>query len=44
MRFRRLTTEELEQLEEDFVHFLAASQITAKDWEKLKEKNEAKVH
>lgn len=44
MRFRRLTTEELEHLEEDFIHFLAANQITAKDWQILKATDDAKIH
>jgi len=43
MRFRRLTNEELEPLEEDFIQFLASSHITAKEWLGLKEKNEEKV-
>ncbi|CAA6824619.1 MAG: Unknown protein [uncultured Aureispira sp.] len=43
MRFRRLTNEELETLEEDFVQFLAASHITAKEWVALKENNQDKV-
>lgn len=44
MRFRRLTKAELEQLEQDFVQFLASNQITADDWEKLKEEDKPKVH
>lgn len=44
MRFRRLTTEELDALEEDFVHFLASNQITAKEWLALKEQNSERVH
>jgi hypothetical protein len=43
MRFRRLTNEELETLEEDFIQFLASSHITAKEWTKLKENNLEKV-
>ena len=43
MRFRRLTNEELETLEEDFVQFLASSHITAKEWVALKENNQEKV-
>jgi len=43
MRFRRLTNEELETLEEDFVQFLASNHITAKEWVGLKEKNQEKV-
>lgn len=44
MRFRRLTTEELETLEEDFVQFLASNQITAKEWLSLKENDLDQVH
>jgi len=41
MRFRRLTTKELDILEKDFISFLASNTITAGDWEKLKvEENE----
>jgi cag pathogenicity island protein 24 len=43
MRFRRLTIEELDSLEEDFVQFLAASHITAKEWVSLKESLSEKV-
>lgn len=44
MRFRRLTTDELETLEEDFVQFLASNHITAKEWVALKENNPTRVH
>jgi hypothetical protein len=43
MRFRRLSKEELVPLEEDFIQFLAAHQITAKDWVDLKKNNIPKV-
>ena len=36
MKFRRLTKEELQGLEGEFVQFLAANTVTAQDWEKLK--------
>lgn len=36
MRFRRLSKEELKELEKDFVSFLASNTVTASDWEKLK--------
>ena len=39
MKYKRLTTDELTALEQEFVHFLAAAQITGPDWEKIK-KNE----
>ena len=44
MRFRRLTEEELEPLQEDFVQFLASNQITAKEWLEMKANNLEKVH
>lgn len=34
--YRRLTSEELELLEQDLIQFLAANSITGDDWEKLK--------
>jgi cag pathogenicity island protein 24 len=37
MEYRRLTTEELEALEQEFVHFLIVNGIEAKDWQRLKE-------
>jgi hypothetical protein len=43
MRFRRLTNEELEALEQDFIQFLASNQITAPEWIALKEQNAEKV-
>lgn len=39
MKYKRLTVEELKELEPEFVHFLAAAQITGPDWDKMK-KNE----
>lgn len=36
MKFRRLTLEELNELEEDFVQFLVANTVTGPDWEKIK--------
>ena len=35
MKYRRLTNEELADLEKDFVRFLAANTVTADDWKKL---------
>lgn len=43
MRFRRLTKEELEPLEGDFIQFLASNHITAREWLGLKENNQKKV-
>ncbi len=36
MKYKRLTSEELQALEKDFIHFLSSAQITAHDWEKIK--------
>lgn len=41
MRFRRLTKEELKELEKDFISFLASNTVTAPDWEKLKLEDQA---
>jgi len=41
MKYKRLTNEELQALEKEFVNYLAAAQITAGDWENMK-KNEIK--
>ncbi len=35
-KYRRLTTEELEMLEKEFVYFLSAQNVTADDWSKIK--------
>ncbi len=39
MRFRRLTSEELEALEQEFIEFLAISGVEAHDWEDFKTSN-----
>ncbi|HRG52183.1 MAG TPA: DUF6495 family protein [Bacteroidia bacterium] len=39
MKYKRLSTEELKELEPEFINFLAAAQITGPDWDKMK-KNE----
>ncbi len=36
MKYRRLTKDELQEVEKEFVRFLAANTITAPEWEKLK--------
>jgi len=36
MKYKRLTPEELQALEPDFITFLASMQITGPDWEKMK--------
>ena len=43
MKYRRLSNAELQELEKDFVKFLATNHITATDWVKLKENNPIKV-
>ena len=43
MKYKRLTTDELQALEKEFVHFLASAQITGQDWIKMKEK-EKRIH
>ena len=39
MRYRRLTNEELKELETEFVRFLASNTVTGEDWEKIKKEN-----
>lgn len=36
MKYKRLTLEELNTLEKEFIQFLSSAQITANDWEKMK--------
>lgn len=36
VKYRRLSTEELSELEQIFINFLAANSITSQDWEKIK--------
>lgn len=36
MKFRRLDKSELEELETEFIRFLAANTVTGEDWKKLK--------
>lgn len=43
MKFRRLSKEELQDLEQEFVQFLVANTITGEDWVKLKEEEPAKA-
>lgn len=44
MKFRRLTIEELQGLEQEFVQFLAANTVTGDDWKKIKEKEIKKAN
>ena len=43
MKYKRLTNDELAELETEFIRFLGTMQITASDWEKMKEANPKKV-
>ncbi|MCB9051819.1 MAG: hypothetical protein H6556_20480 [Lewinellaceae bacterium] len=43
MKYRRLQQDELESLEKDFIRFLATNQVTASEWEKLKDEESEKV-
>ena len=43
MKYRRLSNDELKELEKDFVKFLAANTVTADDWVKFKATNPLKV-
>ncbi len=37
MKYRRLNSQELQELEAQFIRFLASNTVTAEDWKKLKE-------
>lgn len=43
MKYRRLTNEELAELEEQFIRFLAANSITGPVWEDLKQADDPRV-
>ena len=43
MKYRRLRTDELQELEKEFINFLAANQVTASDWEKIKREENDKA-
>ncbi len=43
MKYRRLSTDELQELEKEFVHFLVSNGIAADDWVKLKEEENDKA-
>ncbi|HLC83382.1 MAG TPA: DUF6495 family protein [Bacteroidia bacterium] len=36
MKYKRLESAELKELEKEFIHFLSSAQITGKDWEMMK--------
>jgi hypothetical protein len=42
-KYKRLTTDELQTLEKEFINFLASAQITGADWEKMKKAEPEKV-
>lgn len=44
MKYRTLNNDELEELETEFIRFLASNQITANDWEVLKRDEPEKVN
>lgn len=43
MKFRRLTLDELKELHEEFIQFLASNTITGEEWKHLKENNYEKA-
>lgn len=43
MKYRRLDSEELQELEAEFIRFLASNSITGPDWEKLKTADKKKA-
>lgn len=43
MKYRRLTNEELAELETEFVRFLVSNTVTGDDWEKIKVENQEKA-
>ena len=44
MKYKRLTSDELQALEQDFINFLASAQITGPDWEKMKKEEAQKAN
>lgn len=43
-KYRRLSSEEFEALEKEFIDFLVLNGITAPDWQKLKDEEAEKAH
>ena len=43
MKYRRLRLDELEEVEEKFVQFLAANGIASEDWQKMKDTQKDKA-
>ena len=44
MKYKRLSQEELQALEKEFVSYLASAQITASDWQRMKIKEPEKAN
>ena len=44
MKYRRLQLDELQEMEADFIDFLAANTVTGPDWEKLKAEKPEKAN
>ncbi len=42
-KYKRLSSDELQALEKEFINFLASAQITGQDWEKMKQIEPAKA-
>jgi len=43
MKYRRLTNEELAELEKEFIRFLSSNTVTGEDWEKIKKEDSKKA-
>lgn len=43
MKYRRLTNDELAELETEFVRFLVSNTVTGDDWEKIKKENQERA-
>jgi len=43
MKYKRLSNEELQELEPEFINFLATNQVTAPDWLSLKDNDRERV-
>ena len=43
MKYKRLTTDELNALEKEFISFLSSAQITSNDWVKMKKEEQHKA-
>ncbi|MEL6987679.1 MAG: DUF6495 family protein [Bacteroidota bacterium] len=39
MKYRRLSIEELKNMEKEFIEFLSSNQVTGDDWQKMKQDN-----